>query len=533
YDSLGHFLAINCQLYEDKPAFSNFGALLSYRQLDQRSRAFAAYLQQDLQLKKGDRLALMMPNLLQYPVAMFAALRIGLLVTNINPLYTPRELQHQLHDSGAKAIVILANFAHVLQPVLAQTQIEYIILTQVGDLLPVIKGSVVNFVLRWIKRAVPVFQLPREQTVAFKTALSQGEKQSLEAVEVKADDGAFLQYTGGTTGVAKAAVLSHRNMLANIEQVSAWIKPVIKEGQEVVITALPLYHIFCLSCNCLTFMKQGALMVLITNPRDIPAFIKELSRWPFSVISGVNTLFNALMNHPDFAKLNFSALKLSVAGGTALQKSVAERWQSLTGQTMVEGYGLTECSPVVCVNPVSVDHFTASIGLPLPSTEISIRNDAGEVLPQGEVGELCIRGPQVMSAYWQRPDESEKVLRDGWLYSGDVACVDEQGFVRIVDRKKDLIIVSGFNVYPNEIESVLVECDGVDEAACIGVSDPKSGEAVKVFVVLKQGKIVAKERLIEHCKRNLTAYKVPHLIEFRRELPKNNVGKILRRALRD
>jgi len=532
YRSLGHFLESNCQRYQDKPAFSNFSAQLSYRQLEQQSRDFAAYLQQDLQLKKGDRIALMMPNLLQYPVAMFAALRLGLVVTNINPLYTPRELQHQLQDSGAKAIVILANFAHVLESVLEQTQIERIVLTQVGDLLPPLKGHLVNFVLRWIKRAIPAFQLPAVQTIDFKTALSLGKQQNLEPVDVNGEDRAFLQYTGGTTGVAKGAVLSHQNMLANIEQVSAWLQPVVKEGQDVVITALPLYHIFCLSCNCLTFMKQGALMVLITNPRDIPAFIKELSRWPFTVISGVNTLFNALMNHPDFEKLNFSALKLSVAGGTALQKSVAERWQKMTGKTMVEGYGLTECSPVVCVNPVLIDHFTDSIGLPLPSTEVSIRDDAGKELPQGEIGELCIRGPQVMLAYWQREAETQQVLRDGWLYSGDVAQLNAEGFVKIVDRKKDLIIVSGFNVYPNEIEAVVAECEGVDEAACIGVPDSKSGEAVKLFVVAKKGCELSEERLLEHCKANLTAYKVPHQIEFRSEFPKNNVGKILRRVLR-
>jgi long-chain acyl-CoA synthetase len=477
-------------------------------------------------------MAIMMPNLLQYPVALFGILRAGLTVVNVNPLYTPRELAHQMNDSGSQAIVIVANFAHVLAEVVGSTKLQHIIVTELGDLLPFPKSLIVNFVVKYIKKMVPSYDLPG--AIAFKTALQKGSKQTLQPVAVEGEDLAFLQYTGGTTGVSKGAMLTHRNMVANVLQVSSYVGTVFEEGKEIIITALPLYHIFCLTVNCLFFLKYGGLNVLITNPRDIPGFVKELKNTgKFTSISGVNTLFNGLINNPDFAKLDFSALKLAVGGGMAVQRAVAKKWENITGTHLLEGYGLTESSPVVTINPPDLKEFNASIGLPVPSTDISIRDDNGSEVPLGEPGELCVKGPQVMRGYWQRPEDTAKTITaDGWLLTGDMATVDEQGFVRIVDRKKDMVLVSGFNVFPNEIEDVIAHMEDVLEVACIGVPDEKSGEAVKVFVVLKPGASVTADDIRAHCKKELTGYKVPKHVEFRDELPKSNVGKILRRELR-
>jgi long-chain acyl-CoA synthetase len=532
YHSLVEIFEQSCKKFSDRDAFANRGYAMSFAELDTQARDFAAYLQKQLGLQRGDRVAIMMPNLLQYPVALFGILRAGLTVVNVNPLYTPRELEHQMNDSGAQAIVIIANFAHVLAEVIGRTRIQHVIITEIGDLLPFPKSLIVNFVVKYIKKMVPAYNLPG--AVSFKTVLSKGQKLSLEPVKLTGDDLAFLQYTGGTTGVAKGAMLTHRNIIANVQQVSVFIGAAIEEGKEIAITALPLYHIFCLTINCLAFMKFGALNVLITNPRDMAGFVKDLQDiGKFTFISGVNTLFNGLIHNPDFAKLDFSGLKLAVGGGMAVQRAVADKWQKLTGTRILEGYGLTESSPVVCVNPTDVKEFNGTIGLPLPSTEIFLRDDQGNEVPAGERGELCVRGPQVMRGYWQRPDETAKtVTADGWLLTGDIATVDEQGFVRIVDRKKDMILVSGFNVYPNEIEDVIAHCGGVLEVACIGVPDEKSGEAVKVFVVRKPGAPLSENEVREYCKANLTSYKMPKYIEFRDELPKSNVGKILRRELR-
>jgi long-chain acyl-CoA synthetase len=532
YHSLVEIFEQSCKKFSDRDAFANMGYAMSFAELEARTRDFAAYLQKELGLQKGDRVALMLPNLLQYPVALFGILRAGLTAVNVNPLYTPRELQHQMNDAGAQTILIIANFAHVLAEVIAKTNIKNVIVTEVGDLLPFPKSLIVNFVVKYLKKMVPAYDLPG--AVSFKTALSRGQKLTLEPVPLTGEDLAFLQYTGGTTGVAKGAMLTHRNMVANVQQVSTYIGSAIEEGREIIITALPLYHIFCLTVNCLTFVKFGGLNVLITNPRDIPGFVKELqSIGKFTFISGVNTLFNALVNNPDFAKLDFTALKLAVGGGMPMQRAVADKWQKLTGKRILEGYGLTEASPVVCFNPLDINEFNGSIGLPIASTEISLRDEQGNEVPAGQAGELCVKGPQVMRGYWQRPDETAKtVTTDGWLMTGDIATIDEQGFVRIVDRKKDMVLVSGFNVYPNEIEDVIAHCEGVLEVACIGVPDEKSGEAVKVFVVCKPGAQLNEAALHEYCKANLTGYKMPKYIEFRDELPKSNVGKILRRELR-
>lgn len=532
YTSLVDVFDECCSKFRDRPAFTNMGSVLTYQDIDTRSRAFAAYLQQTLGLKKGERVAIMMPNLLQYPIALWGILRAGLVVVNVNPLYTPRELEHQLKDAGASTLLIIANFASVLAEVIDNTPVKNVIVTEVGDLIPGFKGALTNFVVKRIKKMVPSYQLPN--ALSFKKVLAEGATQSLSPVPLTNHDLAFLQYTGGTTGVAKGAMLTHRNMIANMEQVSAWLGPEVNEGQEVLITALPLYHIFCLTANCLCFMKFGGLNVLITNPRDIPGFVKELSKWKFSVITGVNTLFNALVNNEDFHNLDFSALKMSVGGGMAVQQAVADRWQQVTGTHLLEGYGLTESSPVVCINPTDLSEYSGSIGLPVPSTELSFRDENGETVLMGEAGEICIKGPQVMLGYWQRPDETTKTLtEDGWLRTGDIATIDEQGFVRIIDRKKDMILVSGFNVFPNEVENVVALCDGVLEAACIGVPDEKSGEAVKVFIVPKEGASLTVEVVKDFCRKNLTGYKVPKFIEFRTDLPKSNVGKILRRELRD
>ncbi|HET7775770.1 MAG TPA: AMP-binding protein, partial [Azospira sp.] len=493
---------------------------------------FAAFLQSDLQLPKGTRIALMMPNLLQYPIAMFGALRAGYTVVNVNPLYTARELQHQLRDAGAETIVIVENFAHTLEQALPLLpQLKHVVVTSLGDMLGLAKGTVVNLVVRHVKKMVPAWKLPGH--VKFKDVMARGKGASLRPVPIGHDDIAYLQYTGGTTGVAKGAMLLHRNIIANLQQAHAWIEPFLHKDQQLIITALPLYHIFSLTANCLTFLKIGATNVLITNPRDIPGFVKELGQYKFTVITGVNTLFNALLNNPDFAKVDFSALRAALGGGMAVQKAVAQKWKEVTGKPLIEAYGLTETSPAATINPLDLPEFNGAIGLPISSTEIAIRDDQGNDLPVGQAGEISIRGPQVMKGYWLRPDETEAVFfPDGFLRTGDVGVMDEKGFVRIVDRKKDMILVSGFNVYPNEVEAVIAMHPAVMEVAAVGVPDERSGEAVKVFVVLKD-KSVTKEAIIAHCKENLTGYKVPHLVEFRDELPKTNVGKILRRALKE
>ncbi|URQ59355.1 long-chain-fatty-acid--CoA ligase FadD [Pantoea alhagi] len=530
YTSLIDLFEQASQRYADRPAFINMGQAMSFRKLEQRSRAFAAYLQQTLGLSKGDRVAIMMPNLLQYPIALFGILRAGMVVVNVNPLYTPRELEHQLNDSGAKAIVIVSNFAHTLEKVVAKTSVRHVILTRLGDQLSPAKATLVNFVVKYIKRLVPKYNLP--DAVSFRSVLQQGAQLDYFRPELQNDDLAFLQYTGGTTGVAKGAMLTHRNMQANLEQTKATYGSLLRDGKELVVTALPLYHIFALTVNCLLFIELGGQNLLITNPRDIPGFIKELSKYPFTAITGVNTLFNALLNDKNFQQLDFSTLRLSAGGGMSVQKAVAERWEKLTGHYLLEGYGLTECSPLVSVNPYDITCHNGSIGLPVPSTEIKLVNDNGVEVGTGEPGELCIKGPQVMTGYWQRPDATDEVLKEGWLYSGDIVTVDEEGFLRIVDRKKDMILVSGFNVYPNEIEDVVMQHPKVREAAAIGVPSDLSGEAVKICIVKKDPSLT-KDELIAHCRRHLTGYKVPKIVEFREDLPKTNVGKILRRALRD
>ncbi len=532
FKSLGQLFEQSCAQYRDRVAYINMGVGITYGELDRLSRDFAAYLQDVLKLPQGARVALMMPNLLQYPVCMFGALRAGYVVVNCNPLYTHRELEHQLKDSGAEAIVIVENFAHTLEQALPLVPgLKHVIVTSLGDMLGLVKGTVVNLVVRHVKKMVPAWKLPRH--VKFKAAMARGKGATLRPVQVGHEDIAYLQYTGGTTGVAKGAMLLHRNIIANLQQAHAWIEPFLHKDQQLIITALPLYHIFSLTANCLTFLKIGATNVLITNPRDIPGFVKELAQYKFTVITGVNTLFNALLNNPDFAKLDFSALRAALGGGMAVQKSVAQKWRQVTGKPLIEAYGLTETSPAATINPLDLGEFNGAIGLPISSTEIVIRDDLGNDLPVGQAGEICIRGPQVMKGYWLRPDETATVFyADGFLRTGDVGVMDEKGFVRIVDRKKDMILVSGFNVYPNEVEAVVAMHPAVMEVAAVGVPSEHSGEAVKIFVVLKD-KSVTKEQLIAHCKENLTGYKVPHLVEFRDDLPKTNVGKILRRALKE
>ncbi|MCT4702322.1 long-chain-fatty-acid--CoA ligase FadD [Enterobacteriaceae bacterium H20N1] len=530
YQSLVDMFEQATARYADQPAFVNMGEVMTFRKLEERSRAFAAYLQQGLGLQKGDRVALMMPNLLQYPVALFGILRAGMVVVNVNPLYTPRELEHQLNDSGASAIVIVSNFAHTLEKVVEKTQVKHVILTRMGDQLSAAKGTVVNFVVKYIKRLVPKYHLP--DAISFRSALHNGYRMQYIKPEVINTDLAFLQYTGGTTGVAKGAMLTHRNMLANLEQVRAAYSPLLFERKELVVTALPLYHIFALTMNCLLFIDLGGQNLLITNPRDIPGLVKELSKYKFTAMTGVNTLFNALLNNKEFQQLDFSSLHLSAGGGMPVQHVVAERWVKLTGRYLLEGYGLTECAPLVSANPHDIDRHTGSIGLPVPSTEVKIIDDEGNEVPSGEPGELCVKGPQVMLGYWQRPDATDEIMQNGWLRTGDIATMDEEGFMRIVDRKKDMILVSGFNVYPNEIEDVVMQHPGVLEVAAVGVPGGASGETVKIFVVKKEPSL-SEEALVIFCRRHLTGYKVPKLIEFREELPKSNVGKILRRELRD
>jgi long-chain acyl-CoA synthetase len=529
YASLVDLLHQCCALFGDSPAFTNFGKTISYNQLEVLTRNFAAWLQNVAQLKRGDRIALMMPNLLQYPVAMFGAMRAGLTIVNTNPLYTGTELQHQLQDSGAVAIVILENFAHVLQEVIKDTSVQTIVVTGVGDLLGFPKQAVVNFVLRHVRKQVPAFDLPN--AVRFNAALRSGKYLSLDEVPLTHEDVAFLQYTGGTTGVAKAAVLTHRNMVANCIQASSCIG-MWDLRDRIVITALPLYHIFSLTVNCFVFMRLGTHNVLITNPRDFPGFVKELHKYPMAAITAVNTLFNALLHTPGFESVDFSRLKVSLGGGMAVQPSVAEQWKKVTGCVVAQGWGLTESSPVGCVTPLDTD-FDGSIGMPVPSTELTIRDDDGKELPLGESGEICLRGPQVMREYWRRPDETAKVmLPDGWLRSGDIGRMDERGFVFIEDRKKDMIMVSGFKVFPNEVEAVIAAHPGVLEVAAVAQPDERAGEVVAVFIVRKDPTLTA-EQIIEHCRKEMTGYKLPKHVYFRDELPKTNVGKILRRALRD
>ena len=520
-----------CRAHAASPAFSSMGRTLTYADVDRLSGQFASYLLNVLKLKKGDRVAIMLPNILQYPVALFGVLRAGLTVVNTNPMYTGRELKHQLVDAGASVLVVLDNFAHTVAEVIRDTPVRQVVTTGLGDLLGFPKSAVVNFVARHVKKLVPDYRI--DGAVRFNAALAQGSARPAPRVDIAPEDIAFLQYTGGTTGVAKGAMLTHRNMVANMQQVAAWYIQRLRLGEEVMITALPLYHIFALTCNCLVFMRFGGLNVLITNPRDMPGFVKEISHLGFTAITGVNTLFNGLLNTPGFDKVDFSRLKMSFGGGMAVQRAVAERWKSVTGGTLLEGYGMTESAPVATMNPVDLKEYNGSIGLPAPSTELSVQDDNGKLLPMGEVGELCIRGPQVMRGYWQRPDETAKVLTaDGWLRTGDMGRMDEKGFFYIVDRKKDMILVSGFNVYPNEIEDVIATHPGVLEVAAVGVPDDKSGEAVKVVIVKKDPALTA-EDIKAHCRTNLTAYKQPRFIEFRDALPKTNVGKILRRELRD
>jgi long-chain acyl-CoA synthetase len=531
YPSLVAIFEDSVARFGERPAFANMGTTLSFAELDALSRNFAGFLQSRLGLRKGDRLAIMLPNLLQYPVALFGALRAGVTVVNVNPLYTPREVRHQLSDSGTTAIVILENFAHVLEECLAETPVKTVITARMGDMLSFPKSLIVNLVVKYIKHLVPAFHIA--DTIPFNDALAQGASATFETVELCHDDLAFLQYTGGTTGTAKGAMLTHGNMVANVEQAAAWIGPRLSRGEETVITALPLYHIFALTANCFAFVKIGGLNYLITNPRDMPGFVRELSNIRFTSITGVNTLFNGLLNTPGFAKVDFSALKMSIGGGTAVQASVAAQWYEVTGTVLLEAYGLTETSPAVCMNPFDIDAFNGSIGLPVSSTECCIKNEAGDTLEVGELGELCVRGPQVMKGYWERPDETRACVEsDGWFHTGDIAHFDEQGFVYLVDRKKDMIIVSGFNVYPSEIEEVVSAHPDVLEVGAIGVPDERTGEGVKI-VVVKRSPGLTREALAAHCRANLAAYKCPKQIEFASDLPKTNVGKILRRELRE
>ncbi|HST26742.1 MAG TPA: AMP-binding protein [Rudaea sp.] len=531
FSSLAQVLETACERFAHRPAFANMGRTLTYADIDRLSRRFAAYLRNDIKLERGDRVAIMLPNVLQYPVAIFGALRAGLTVVNTNPLYTARELRHQLHDAGVSAIVVLDNFAKTLAEVLHDTPVKHIITTGLGDLLGMPKSALVNFAVRHVKKMVPAYRI--DHAVRFNAALARGARTAPPKVDIGQDDIAFLQYTGGTTGVAKGAMLTHGNLVANMQQASAWIDRDVRDGEEVIVTAIPLYHIFALTANCLVFMKFGGLNHLVTNPRDMPGFVKILRGIRMTAITGVNTLFNGLLNTPGFDKVDFSALHLTLGGGTAVQRSVAERWKKTTGVTLVEAYGLTETSPAACMNPLNLAEYNGSIGLPIPSTDVVIRDDDGNSLPVGQPGELCVRGPQVMKGYWQRPDETAKVLdADGWLHTGDVARMDEKGYFYIVDRKKDMILVSGFNVYPNEIEDVVAHCPGVLEVAAVGIPDEKSGEAVKIVVVRKDPALTA-ETIRAYAKENLTGYKLPKVIEFRDSLPKTNVGKILRRELRD
>jgi long-chain acyl-CoA synthetase len=530
YASVREIFEESAGKYGARPAFTCMGKSISFAELDTLSTTFGAWLQ-GIGCKKGTRVALMMPNILQYPVCLFGALRAGCTVVNVNPLYTARELEHQLKDSGAEVLICVENFAHTVAEVVGKTQVRQTVVTSIGELLG-FKGLIVDFVLRNVKKMVPKFSLPG--SIRLSDALAEGRKRTLERVEIGHDDIAFLQYTGGTTGVAKGAMLLNRNIIANMLQARAWIRPFLDANRrEVIITPLPLYHIFSLTANCLVFMSLGGENILIPNPRDIPGFVKEMGKFKFTAITGVNTLFNALVHNPDFAKLDFSSLKITLGGGMAVQEAVATRWKEVTGVPLIEAYGLTETSPAATINPLDLPAYSGAIGVPISSTEVLLRDDAGQEVALGQPGEICIRGPQVMAGYWNRQDETDKVIdRDGWFASGDIGVMDERGFVRIVDRKKDMILVSGFNVYPNEIEGVVAGHPGVLECAVVGVPDKKSGEAVKLYIVRKDPALTADE-VIKYCREHLTSYKCPRDVEFRPDLPKSNVGKILRRELRD
>ena len=536
FQSVPELFASIVERFGAKPAFHNLGHTLTYADLDRLSRDFAAWLQGLPGMGRGDRVAIMAPNLLQYPVALFGILRAGMTVVNVNPLYTAREVEHQLKDAGAKAIVILENFAQTLQQVLGNTPVKHVITTQVGDMLPIPKRWLVNFVIKKVKKMVPDWRI--EGATSLNAALASGASMPFKPAETKREEIAFLQYTGGTTGVSKGAMLTHRNILANVEQTGLWVSTSFKEGEEIAIAPLPMYHIFCLT-STISFLKWGSLVVLITNPRDLPALVKELGQWKFSILTGVNTLFNGLLNTPGFGQLDFSSVKVVVGGGAAVQKPIAERWQQVTGRFITEAYGLTETSPGACANPLGTA-WNGSIGMPMPSTDISIRDDVFVELPpwtgEGDIekhtGEICIRGPQVMMGYWNNAAETDKVMQDGWLKTGDIGHQDSRGLFTITDRKKDMILVSGFNVYPSEIESVVAAHPGVLECGVVGVPDEKTGEAVKVVIVKKDPNLT-KEAVIEHCKGQLTGYKMPRRVEFRDALPKTPIGKVLRRELRD
>lgn len=530
YNSIPEILEKSFEKFKNKGAFHNMGSTLTYGEIERLSRKFASYLQNDLKLQKGDRVAIMMPNILQYPIALFGVLRAGMTAVNVNPLYTSRELEHQLKDSGAKVIVIFENSAKTLQDILPNTPVEHVITTQIGDMLKFPKSLIVNFVIKHVKKMVPAWEIPNN--IPFLKVIQSADESQFKKVEISGDQSAFLQYTGGTTGVAKGAELTHRNMVANLLQAKSWIDPVTTEGGEIIITALPLYHIFSLTANCFTFSYLGGLNVLITNPRDIPGFVKELSKWKFTAVTGVNTLFNALLNNEGFRALDFSSLKLTLGGGMAVQKAVAEKWKEVTKKPLIEAYGLTETAPAACINPLNLKDYNGSIGLPVSSTDVCVKDDDENTLAVGEIGEICIKGPQVMKGYWNRPEETAKVMtKDGFFKTGDIGMMDAEGFFKIVDRKKDMILVSGFNVYPNEVEEVVVEHPKVFECAAVGFPDEKSGEVVKLFIVKKDESLTVDE-LKAFCRENLTGYKVPKLYEFRDELPKSNVGKILRKDLR-
>jgi len=529
YNSVVEVFEDSVSKYGDKTAYINMGHSITFKELDQLSKQFAAYLQNS-GLQRGDSVAIMMPNLMQYPVAIFGVLRAGMVVVNVNPLYTPRELKHQLNDANVKTIIIVENFATTLEKVIAESKVETVLLTSIGDMLPAPKRWIVNFMVKHVKKVVPAYSLPGAGR--FNDALKQGESQTYTRPDINNLENAFLQYTGGTTGVSKGAMLTHRNMVANLEQVSGILETGITAGEEFVVTALPLYHIFALQSSCLVFMKFGCPNLLITNPRDMPGFVSELSKYPFTVLPGVNTLFNGLLNTPEFCELDFSNFKFGLGGGMAVQRPVAEKWQKVTGSVLLEGYGLTECSPVVTVNPPSIEAYKGSIGMPVPSTDVKLMDDDGNEVAAGEVGEMWVKGPQVMAGYLNRPEATEEIIKDGWLATGDIAKVDEEGYFYIVDRKKDMILVSGFNVFPNEIEEVAAMHDMVMEAAAVGVPHEVSGEVVKLFVVKKDDNLTS-EMVIEHCRVHLTGYKIPKHVVFKDDLPKTNVGKILRRELRD
>ncbi len=530
YKNIAQLFDESVKQYASNQAFVHMDVALTYAELDKLTDDFGSYLSNVVGLKKGDRIAIQMPNMLQFPVAMFGAIKAGLVVVNINPLYTPSEMKHQFNDSGAVAIVILTNFASNLQQVIKDTKIKTVITTEIGDLFPFIKKHLVNFVVKNVKKMVPAYSLPG--TISFNTALKEGAKQKLVRPEVANTDVAFLQYTGGTTGLSKGATLSHRNIIANMEQIFAWVGSAFIPGKEIIITALPLYHIFALTVNCLAIFKVGGKNILITNPRDMPAFMKDLKKYPFTVFTGVNTLFNGLMNQPDFKEIDFSTLRMSLGGGMAVQDAVAIRWQELTGSNLLEAYGLSETSPGLTANPVDGNHKLGFIGLPIPSTQVVIADDAGNFMPIGERGEIWAKGPQVMSGYWNKTEETANVFQDGWFKTGDIGVMDEDGFFKIVDRKKEMVLVSGFNVFPSEVENVIASHPKVLEVGVIGVPDDKSTEAVKAFVVKKDDSLTAEE-VIAYCKENLTAYKCPKHVAFKDELPKSNVGKILRRKLKE